>query len=43
MNGYIAAKGNEAGIPTPFNLKLVDLVLRVERGELKPSPANVGV
>lgn len=37
MNGYIAAKGKEAGIPTPYNLKLVDLVLRVQRGELKPS------
>ena len=40
MNGYIAAKGKEAGIPTPSNLKLVDLVLRVQRGELKPS-ANI--
>ena len=37
MNGYIAAKGREVGIPTPANLKLVDLVLRVQRGELKPS------
>ena len=37
MNGYIAAKGKEVGIPTPANLKLVDLVLRVQRGELKPS------
>ena len=40
MNGYIAAKGKEAGVPTPANLKLVDLVLRVQRGELKPS-ANI--
>jgi 2-dehydropantoate 2-reductase len=37
MNGYIAAKGREVGVPTPSNLKLVDLVLRVQRGELKPS------
>lgn len=37
MNGYIAAKGKEVGIATPSNLKLVELVLRVQRGELKPS------
>jgi 2-dehydropantoate 2-reductase len=37
MNGFIAAKGKETGVPTPFNSKLVDIVLRVERGELKPS------
>jgi 2-dehydropantoate 2-reductase len=40
MNGYIAVKGKEVGIPTPNNLKLVDLVLRVQRGELKAS-ANI--
>jgi len=40
MNGYIAEKGRQAGIPTPANEKLVDIVLRVERGELKPSPGN---
>jgi len=37
MNGYIAAKGKETGIATPYNLKLVDLVMRVQRGELKAS------
>ena len=37
MNGYIAAKGKEVGVATPTNLKLVDLVLKVQRGELKPS------
>jgi 2-dehydropantoate 2-reductase len=42
MNGYIVAKGRQAGIPTPANEKLVNVVLRVERGELKPSPANLG-
>jgi 2-dehydropantoate 2-reductase len=40
MNGYIAAKGKEVGIATPYNLKLVDLVMRVQSGELKPS-ANI--
>ena len=42
MNGFIAAKGAAAGVPTPANLRLVDIVLRVERGELKQSPANLG-
>ena len=39
MNGAIARKGAELGIPAPANAKLADLVTRVERGELKPSPA----
>jgi 2-dehydropantoate 2-reductase len=42
MNGYIAAKGREVGIPTPNNQKLVDLVLKVQRGELKASPHILG-
>jgi len=42
MNGFIAAKGKSAGVPTPSHEKLVDIVLRVQRGELKPSPANFG-
>jgi 2-dehydropantoate 2-reductase len=42
MNGLIAEKGRQVGIPTPANEKLVDIVLRVARGELKPSPANLG-
>ena len=42
MNGYIAAKGKELGIPTPTNLKLVDLVLRVQKGELQTSAQILG-
>ena len=38
MNGYIAAKGKELGIATPYNAKLVDVVLKVQRGELKAAP-----
>ncbi len=43
MNGYIADKGRHVGIATPSHVKMVDLVLRVQRGELKPSPENLGV
>jgi 2-dehydropantoate 2-reductase len=42
MNGFIAEKGKEVGIPTPAHEKLTDVVTRVERGELAPSPANLG-
>lgn len=41
INGLIAARGDEVGIPTPANKGLVDVVLRVERGELAPSRDNV--
>jgi 2-dehydropantoate 2-reductase len=39
MNGYIARKGAEVGVPAPSHEKLTSIVRRIERGELKPSPA----
>ncbi len=39
MNGFIAAKGAAAGVPAPSHVRLTEVVTRVERGELKPSPA----
>jgi 2-dehydropantoate 2-reductase len=42
MNGYIVDKGKMLGIPTPSHEKLVDLVRRLERGELQASPAHLG-
>ncbi len=39
MNGFIAEKGAEAGIAAPSHLRLTEIVRRIERGELKPSPA----
>ena len=39
MNGFIAAKGATVGVPAPNHLKLTEIVTRVERGELKPSPS----
>ena len=42
MNGYIAAKGAEVGVPAPSHAMLTEIVTRVERGELKASPANLG-
>ena len=42
MNGFIARKGAELGIATPANAKITGLVMRIERGELKPSPSHLG-
>ena len=42
MNGYIAAKGAEIGVPAPSHAKLTEIVTRVERGEIKPSPSLLG-
>ncbi len=42
MNGFIARKGAECGVPAPANEQLTAIVTKVERGELKPSPALLG-
>ncbi|MGH8692057.1 MAG: ketopantoate reductase family protein, partial [Burkholderiales bacterium] len=39
MNGFIARKGKEVGIAAPSHVKIAETVTRIERGELKPSPA----
>ena len=35
INGYIAAKGAEIGVPAPANSRITELVTAVERGELE--------
>ena len=40
VNGGVAGKGRELGIPTPANDKVVELVHAIERGETKPDPAH---
>ena len=42
MNGFIANKGRQLGIKTPTHSRIVELVLRVERGEVKPSAQILG-
>lgn len=42
MNGYIVEKGRIMGIPTPAHEKLVDLVRKIERGDLAASPSHLG-
>ena len=41
INGFVARKGEEIGIPAPTNAILTDIVLRVETGELKPDPKHI--
>ena len=40
LNGLVADKGAELGIPTPLNRALTDYVLRVYRGEIASSPEH---
>jgi len=42
MNGFIVDKGRMLGIPTPSHEKLVDLVRRLERGEISAAPSHLG-
>ena len=41
MNGFIADKGKQVGIPTPAHVRLTEVVTRVERGEIPQSPQNL--
>ena len=43
INGLVAAKGRDVGIATPVSDRAVDIVHRLERGELSPKLANVGL
>lgn len=43
LNGYVARKGREVGVPTPMNEAIVQVVKRVEAGELKQTPANLAL
>jgi 2-dehydropantoate 2-reductase len=41
MNGLVVREGERLGIDCRANALLTDLVLRVERGELRPDPAHI--
>ena len=43
LNGLIARKGREAGVPTPANDAVVEIGRRIEAGLLKPERSNVEV
>jgi 2-dehydropantoate 2-reductase len=41
LNGLIIARGKETETPTPTHERIVEVVRRVERGQLLPRPENV--
>ncbi len=43
LNGYVARKGREVGVPTPMNEAVVQVVKRVEAGTLRQGPANLAL
>ena len=43
LNGYVAAKGKEVGVPAPANAAVTALIKRVEADEMTPGPANLGL
>lgn len=41
INGIVSAYGQKYGVKTPMNDKVIDIIHRVEKGELKPGLDNV--
>jgi 2-dehydropantoate 2-reductase len=41
LNGFVASKGAEIGLPTLANAALTDIVKKVERGELAPNKQHI--
>lgn len=41
INGLVCSKGREVGVPTPVNDAAVELIHRLEAGELRPDLANL--
>ena len=43
LNGRVVAEGERLGVSTPVNRAIVELGHRIERGDLEPTPANIGL
>jgi 2-dehydropantoate 2-reductase len=41
INGYVAERGAEIGVPAPTHARMNEIVKRVERGELEASPQAI--
>ncbi len=41
MNGHVASKGKEAGIPTPVSAAVIGLVEEIDAGTRKPAPDTI--
>ena len=43
INGAVSAYGSTTGIHTPMNDKVVEIIHKIERGELKPGFENLNL
>ena len=43
INGSVSRQGRKAGVPTPCNDKVVEIVHRIEAGELRPGRENLSL
>ena len=41
INGIVCEWGRKCGVPTPINDKIVEIIKKCEKGELKPEAANI--
>ncbi len=41
VTGYCVKKGREKNVPTPINAKVYELLKKMEKGKVKPSPENM--
>ncbi|MFC2007420.1 ketopantoate reductase family protein [Chloroflexota bacterium] len=43
INGLVVKKGEEAGVPTPFNKAITSIAQEIEQGTLKPDISNLKI
>ena len=41
INGVVCEWGRKCGVPTPINDRIVEIVKKCEKGELKPQASNI--
>jgi 2-dehydropantoate 2-reductase len=41
MNGYVAQKGEQSGVPTPINTALTSMVREIDSGQRQIDPQNL--
>ena len=43
INGVVCAEGRKHGVPTPVNDRIADTVKKIQAGELRAEPKNIGL
>jgi len=41
LNGEVVRRSKEVGVPTPLNQAILELTLKIEKGEANPDPSNL--